>query len=151
MSVDNRYAFLCGVAVYVWQNLLNIPADLFVGIIKAALFGAAGMAGKELFTYIKKAVVTYNITSKLKNIMATLSMKNAKHPAPRWFRKLKAFCLSMALVANAMIAGYPAKDELTKTRVQLWCTVGIAGILEGFEKLLKDDGEDDQPEPKTEQ
>lgn len=150
MSVDNRYAFLCGVAVYVWQNLLNIPADLFVGIIKAALFGAAGMAGKELFTYIKKAVVTYNITSKLKNIMATLSMKNAKHPAPRWFRKLKAFCLSMALVANAMIAGYPAKDELTKTRVQLWCTVGIAGILEGFEKLLKDDGEDDQPEPKTE-
>lgn len=80
--------------------------------------------------------------------MATLSIKNSKHPAPRWFRKLKAFCLSMALVANAMIAGYPAKDELTKTRIQLWCTVGVAGILEGLEKLLKDDGEEDC-EPKA--
>ncbi len=77
--------------------------------------------------------------------MPTLSLKNAKHPAPRWFRKLKAFSLSMALVANAMIAGYPVKDELTKTRVQLWCTVGIAGVLEALEKLLKDDGEEDAP------
>lgn len=80
--------------------------------------------------------------------MATLSLKNAKHPAPKWFRKLKNFVLSMALVANAMIAGYPAKDELTKTRWQLWTTVGIAGVMEALEKLLKDDGEDD--EPKTE-
>jgi hypothetical protein len=59
MSVDNRYAFICGVAVYVWQHLLNIPTDFVVGVIKAALFGAAGMAGKELFSYIKKAVVTF--------------------------------------------------------------------------------------------
>jgi len=81
--------------------------------------------------------------------MATLSINNAKHPAPKWFRKLKAFCLSMALVANAMIAGYPAKNELVKTRIQLWCTVGIAGVLEGFEKLLKDD-DGDEDEPKTE-
>lgn len=80
--------------------------------------------------------------------MATLSLKNAKHPAPKWFRKLKNFVLSIALVANAMIAGYPAKDELTKTRWQLWTTVGIAGVMEALEKLLKDDGEDD--EPKTE-
>lgn len=77
--------------------------------------------------------------------MATLSLKNSKHRAPKWFRRLKGFCLSMALVANAMIAGYPVKDELTKTRLQLWFTVGIAGALEGFEKLLKDDGEDDEP------
>ena len=75
--------------------------------------------------------------------MATLSLKNAKHPAPRWFRKLKNFMLSMAVVGNAMIAGYPVKDELAKTRWQLWCTVGIAGVLEAFEKLLKDDGEDE--------
>lgn len=75
--------------------------------------------------------------------MATLSIKNAKYPAPKWFRKLKAFCLSMALVANAMIAGYPVKDELMKTRIQLWCTVGIAGVLEAVEKLLKDDGEEE--------
>jgi hypothetical protein len=67
MSVDNRYAFLCGVAVYVWQNLLHIPNDLVVGIIKAGLFGAAGMAGKELFTYVKKAVVTYIQTRKSKS------------------------------------------------------------------------------------
>lgn len=77
--------------------------------------------------------------------MANLSIKNAKHPAPKWFRKLKAFSLSMCLVANAMLAGYPVKDELTKTRFQLWFTVGIAGVLEGFEKLLKDD-DDDEPQ-----
>jgi hypothetical protein len=64
MSVNNVYAFLCGLAVYVWHSLLNVPADLVVGVIKAALFGAAGMAGKELFTYIRKAVVTYYNTRK---------------------------------------------------------------------------------------
>lgn len=66
MSLDNRYAFACGVAVYMWQHLLNIPTDLVVGVIKAALFGAAGMAGKELFSYIKKAVITYVQTRKTK-------------------------------------------------------------------------------------
>lgn len=75
--------------------------------------------------------------------MATLSLKNAKHPAPRWFRKLKNFILGLALVGNGMIAGYTFKDELTKTRVQLWVTVGIVGVLDAFEKLLKDDGEDE--------
>jgi hypothetical protein len=79
--------------------------------------------------------------------MATLSFKNAKHPAPKWFRKLKNFILGLALVGNGMIAGYTFKDELTKTRIQLWATVGIVGIMDAFEKLLKDDGED---EPKTE-
>jgi hypothetical protein len=82
--------------------------------------------------------------------MATsIGFKNAKHPAPKWFRKLKNFILSMALVGNAMLAGYPVKDELLKTRWQLWTTVGIAGVLEAFEKLLKDDGEDSDEEPKT--
>lgn len=66
MSANNVYAFFCGVAVYVWQNLLNIPTDLVVGVIKAALFGAAGMAGKELFSYIRKAVITYIQTRKSK-------------------------------------------------------------------------------------
>jgi hypothetical protein len=66
MSLDNRYAFICGVAVYAWQSLLNIPTDLVVGVIKAALFGAAGMAGKELFSYIRKAVITYVQTRKSK-------------------------------------------------------------------------------------
>lgn len=77
--------------------------------------------------------------------MATLSLKNAKHPAPKWFKKLKNFILGIALVGNGMIAGYTFKDELTKTRVQLWTTVGIVGLLDAFEKLLKDDGEDDEP------
>lgn len=80
--------------------------------------------------------------------MATLSLKNARHPAPKWFRKLKNFILGLALVVNAMISGYTFKDELTKTRVQLWATVGIVGVMDALEKLLKDDGEDD--EPKTE-
>jgi hypothetical protein len=77
--------------------------------------------------------------------MATLSLKNAKHPAPKWFRKLKNFILGLALVGNAMIAGYTFKDELTKTRVQLWTTVGIVGVMDALEKLLKDDGEDEEP------
>jgi hypothetical protein len=79
--------------------------------------------------------------------MATLSLKNVRHPAPKWFRKLKNFILGLALVGNGMIAGYKFKDELMKTRVQLWTTVGIVGLLDAFEKLLKDDEDD---EPKTE-
>lgn len=79
--------------------------------------------------------------------MASLSLKNARHPAPKWFRKLKNFILGLALVGNAMISGYTFKDELTKTRVQLWTTVGIIGLMDAFEKLLKDDEDD---EPKTE-
>jgi hypothetical protein len=67
MSANNVYAFFCGVAVYVWQNLLNVPTDLVVGVIKAALFGAAGMAGKELFTYIKKAATIYFKSRKTKS------------------------------------------------------------------------------------
>lgn len=67
MSVDNRYAFICGVGVYIWQTMLNIPTDLVVGVIKAALFGVAGMAGKELWTYIKKAAVTFIQTRKSKS------------------------------------------------------------------------------------
>jgi hypothetical protein len=78
--------------------------------------------------------------------MATLSLKNATHPAPKWFRKLKAFCLTIALGLNAMIASYPVKNEQLKMRIQLWCTIGVVYILEGAEKLLKDDEED---EPKT--
>lgn len=73
----------------------------------------------------------------------TIGFKNARYPAPKWFRKLKNFILGLALVGNGMIAGYEFKDELTKTRVQLWATVGIVGILDAFEKLLKDDGEDE--------
>lgn len=66
MSVNNVYAFFCGLAVYAWHSILNVPTDLVVGVIKAALFGAAGMAGKELFTYIRKAVITYLETRKSK-------------------------------------------------------------------------------------
>lgn len=66
MVFNNVYGFLCGLAVYVWHSYLSIPTDLFVGVIKAALFGAAGMAGKELFSYIRKAVITYVQTRKSK-------------------------------------------------------------------------------------
>lgn len=59
MSVNNVYAFFCGLAVYAWHSILNVPTDLVVGVIKAALFGAAGMAGKELFSYIRKAVIIF--------------------------------------------------------------------------------------------
>lgn len=79
--------------------------------------------------------------------MATLSLKNAKHPAPKWFRKMKAFILTIALGLNTMIANYPVKNEQLKMRIQLWCTIGIVYLLEGAEKLLKDDEDD---EAKTE-
>lgn len=59
MSVNNVYAFFCGLAVYAWHSILNVPTDLVVGVVKAALFGAAGMAGKELFSYVRKAVIIF--------------------------------------------------------------------------------------------
>lgn len=66
MSANNVYAFFCGLVVYAWHSLLNVPTDLVVGVIKAALFGAAGMAGKELFSYIRRAVITYMQSRKSK-------------------------------------------------------------------------------------
>lgn len=59
MSLDNRIAFVCGLGVYAWQSILNIPIDVAVGFMKAALFGVAGMVGKELYTYVRKVAATY--------------------------------------------------------------------------------------------
>lgn len=63
---NNRYAFLCGVAAYLWQSILSIQTDLVVGMIKAALFGVAGIIGKDLWSFIKKACVAYLKTRKSK-------------------------------------------------------------------------------------
>lgn len=80
--------------------------------------------------------------------MATLSLNNAKHPAPRWFRKVKKSVLILTLAANGMVASYGFPDKTLTARLQLWCTMGIGAILEAVETCLKDDGEDE--EPKTE-
>jgi hypothetical protein len=73
---DNRYAFACGVIAYIWQSLLNIQSDIAVGMIKAALFGVAGMAGKELWGFIKKAYVTFKINRKIKKHDRTIKEDN---------------------------------------------------------------------------
>ena len=76
----------------------------------------------------------------------TLSIKNSRHPAPRWFRKFKKAVEILTVAANVMVAQWGFEDQLLTTKLQLWCTIGIAAILNAFEALLKDDGEDD-PEP----
>jgi hypothetical protein len=79
--------------------------------------------------------------------MATLSIKNAKKPAPRWFRRMKAALLTLTVAANIMVGSWTFKDELMKTKMQLWCTVGIGAILEAFEKLLKEPDDEAETEP----
>lgn len=66
----------------------------------------------------------------------TISLANAKKPAPRWFRKLKKFILTLTVAANVMIGSWGLKDPLLVARLQLWCTVGIIALLEAIEALL---------------
>lgn len=79
--------------------------------------------------------------------MPTLSLKNAKYPAPRWFRKTKKALQILTVAANVMVAQWGFEDQLLVVKLQLWCTIGIAAILDAVETCLKDDGED---EPKQE-
>jgi hypothetical protein len=67
---------------------------------------------------------------------ATISLANAKKPAPKWFRKTKKAVYILTTAANVMIAQWPTGDELVKTRLQLWCTIGIAAVMEALEALL---------------
>ena len=82
----------------------------------------------------------------------TFNINNASKPAPRWFRKLKKFCLTLTVGANVMIGSWGLKDPLLVARLQLWCTVGIIAILEAFEAVLAN-GEEYKPveENKVEQ
>jgi hypothetical protein len=66
----------------------------------------------------------------------TLSPKNIKKPAPRWFRKSKKAILILTLAANAMVQSWGLQDPLLVARVQLWCTLGIGAVLEALEALL---------------
>mgnify|MGYP003456840898 CR=1 FL=1 len=66
----------------------------------------------------------------------TIKISNAGKPAPRWFRKFKKVTGILTVVANAMIASWPSADEMLKMKIQLWCTIGIGGILEALEVLL---------------
>jgi hypothetical protein len=77
--------------------------------------------------------------------MPALSINNFGKRPPRWFRRLKKAILILTLAANGMIASYGFEDQLLTARLQLWCTMGVAAILEAFEALLKDDGEDLSP------
>lgn len=79
--------------------------------------------------------------------MPTLSISNIHCQPPRWFRRLKKAALSLTLAANGMIASWGLPDQLTTTRWQLWCTIGIGAILEAVEALLKDDATDDSQIP----
>lgn len=74
----------------------------------------------------------------------TLSRRNANKPAPKWFRKLKKAIYILTAAANVMVAQWPTGDEALKTRLQLWCTIGIAALLEALETLLAN-GEDYAP------
>jgi hypothetical protein len=75
--------------------------------------------------------------------MPTLSLNNIGKPAPRWFRKAKKAIQVLTLAANGMVASWGFHDQLLTTRLQLWCTIGIAAILEAIESLLKDDDSED--------
>jgi hypothetical protein len=66
----------------------------------------------------------------------TVSIKNRTKPAPKWFRKTKKAIGVLTLAANAMVQSWGLPDPLLVTKIQLWCTLGIAAILEAFEILL---------------
>lgn len=83
--------------------------------------------------------------------MPVLSLKNANKRAPGWFRRTKKAIYILTVAANGMVASWGFADQLLTTRIQLWCTIGIGAIMEAFEALLKDDGEDEElnPNPST--
>lgn len=66
----------------------------------------------------------------------TISLDNHSKPAPKWFRRFKKAVLTLTVAANAMIGSWGLEDPLLVARLQLWCTVGIIGILESMEALL---------------
>lgn len=68
--------------------------------------------------------------------MPLVSISNFNKPAPRWFRKTKKATIILVVAANTMIASWGFPDPLLVTRLQLWCTMGIAAILEAIETLL---------------
>jgi len=61
---DNRYAATIGIMAsigHIWINgklILNIPVDVLIIFMKAAIGGAGGMVGKWLYGLIRKAVIT---------------------------------------------------------------------------------------------
>lgn len=73
--------------------------------------------------------------------MPILSLNHIQYQAPRWFRRFKKAVLTLTLAANGMIASWGLPDQLTTTRWQLWCTIGIGALMEAIEALLKDDPE----------
>jgi hypothetical protein len=52
---DNRYAFTLGVLTYFGQCMLNVPGDIVVVFMKAAIGGVGGLFGKAIYTWILKA------------------------------------------------------------------------------------------------
>lgn len=74
-----------------------------------------------------------------------LSINNFKSQPPLWFRRVKKAVLTLTVAANGMIASYGFHDQLTTTRWQLWCTLGIGALMEAIESLLKDDITEEQP------
>lgn len=66
----------------------------------------------------------------------SLGLSNANKPAPKWFRKMKKAIGILTIAANTMIASWNSGDEMLKTKLQLWCTVGIGAILEALETML---------------
>ncbi len=66
----------------------------------------------------------------------TIGLGNLHKPAPKWFRKLKKAVGILTIAANTMVASWTTGDEMLKTKIQLWCTVGIGAILEALEAML---------------
>lgn len=75
-----------------------------------------------------------------------LSIDNIHKPAPRWFRRTKKAVLILLGAANGMIASWNIQDELLKSRIQLWCTMGVVAILEALEALLSNGEEYTKPD-----
>lgn len=81
--------------------------------------------------------------------MPVFSVQNISKPAPRWFRKTKKATMILVVAANTMIASWGLADQLFVTRLQLWCTIGIAALLEALESLLSNGEEYVKPEQPT--
>jgi hypothetical protein len=68
--------------------------------------------------------------------MATLSLKNASRPAPKWFRKTKRAVMILLAAANTMIAAIVQDNQQLVTTIQMWATTGAIAIFEALEIFL---------------
>lgn len=117
-----------------WESFYENMSQIFWVVFMAIISGAAGMAGKHLYTWAFKEF------KKKKKYMSqtTLKLANSSKPAPRWFRKTKKALTILADTAVIILLAMGFKEN---SLLMLMCRVGLSGLLTALETLLAN-GED---------